>query len=273
MEEVSSETQAVIVEEHIEEHVEEQSIALVEALIFAAGAPVNSEDLARISNLSAAEVEAGVTALKARYEGSAFGFELVAIAGGYQFRTKSPYANYVRELKADKPKRLTTAALETLAVIAYRQPVVRSDIEKIRGVDVSPTIKTLLERNLIRIVGHQSSVGQPALFGTTDEFLKVFGLNSLGELPTLRDLNEIEREPGEERTAAPVEEGVVEESVSGEESSGEEVSVEESSVEASAAHEIEVEVASSETVATEIVAADPVEEAPVEVEVSEAVGS
>ena len=88
-------------------------------------------------------------------------------------------------------------ALETLAVIAYRQPIVRSDMEKIRGVDVTPTLKTLLDRRLIRIVGHQETVGQPALYGTTDDFLKVFGLSSLSQLPTLRDLKELDSDPGE----------------------------------------------------------------------------
>jgi segregation and condensation protein B len=92
---------------------------------------------------------------------------------------------------------LSAAALETLAIVAYRQPIVRSDVEKIRGVDCTPTIKTLLERGLIKILGHQASVGQPALYGTTEEFLKLFGLNSLSELPTLRDLQELERDPGE----------------------------------------------------------------------------
>jgi segregation and condensation protein B len=96
-----------------------------------------------------------------------------------------------------KPRRLSQAALETLAVIAYQQPVVKSEIDKIRGVDVAPTIKTLLERKLVKILGYQASVGQPALYGTTEDFLSIFGLSSLAELPTLRDLKALVREPGE----------------------------------------------------------------------------
>ena len=96
-----------------------------------------------------------------------------------------------------KPRKLSQAALETLAVVAYQQPVVKSEIDKIRGVDVAPTIKTLLERKLIKILGYQASVGQPALYGTTEDFLSIFGLNALSELPSLRDLKALVKEPGE----------------------------------------------------------------------------
>jgi segregation and condensation protein B len=98
---------------------------------------------------------------------------------------------------AVRPRRLSQAALETLSVIAYQQPVVKSEIDKIRGVDVAPTIKTLLERNLVKIIGYQASVGQPALYGTTEDFLKVFGLSSLAALPAMRDLKALAKEPGE----------------------------------------------------------------------------
>ena len=118
------------------------------------------------------------------------------MAGGYQYRTCQRFSEYLRALKAERPRRLTGAALETLAIVAYRQPIVKSDIEKLRGVDAAPTIKTLLDRGLIRIVGHTSTVGQPALYGTTDEFLKVFGMASLSELPSQRDLKEL-NDPGE----------------------------------------------------------------------------
>ncbi len=82
--------------------------------------------------------------------------------------------------------------METLAIVAYRQPIVRSDVEKIRGVDATPTLKTLIDRGFIKIVGHQETIGQPALYGTTQQFLEVFGLSSLAELPTLRDLQQLE---------------------------------------------------------------------------------
>ena len=122
------------------------------------------------------------------------------VGAGYQFRTQQRFARYICNLKASKPRRLSAPALETLAIVAYRQPVIKSDVEKLRGVDATPTLKTLLDRGMIRIVGHQSSAGTPALYGTTDEFLKIFGLKSLGELPRLRDLKEMD-DPGESEEA------------------------------------------------------------------------
>jgi segregation and condensation protein B len=98
---------------------------------------------------------------------------------------------------AVKPRKLSQAALETLSVVAYQQPIVKSEIDKIRGVDVAPTLKTLLERKIIKIIGYQASVGQPSLYGTTDDFLRIFGLSSLAELPALRDLRALAAEPGE----------------------------------------------------------------------------
>jgi segregation and condensation protein B len=136
-------------------------------------------------------------ALKTAYAEDSRGLELVLVAQKLQLRTKALYAEHVRQLIAVKPRKLSQAALETLAVIAYQQPVVKSEVDKIRGVDVAPTIKTLLERKLIKILGYQASVGQPALYGTTEDFLSIFGLNTLSELPSLRDLKALVKEPGE----------------------------------------------------------------------------
>jgi segregation and condensation protein B len=171
--------------------------ALVEALLFASPEPLAVVRLAEICKATEDEIEVAVQELVTRYAQTGSGFEISKVADKYQLRTRVLFAPYVRVMRAGRPKRLSNAALETLAIIAYRQPVVKSDIEKIRGVDVTPTLKTLLERNLVRIMGHQPSVGQPALYGTTEEFLKLFGLSSLGELPTLRDIKELERDPGE----------------------------------------------------------------------------
>lgn len=175
----------------------EDRAGLLEALLIAHGEPLSLETLGAITKLSDADLKEALGKLRTRLEQGNAGVELVEVGARHQIRTKVIFAPFIRELKAGKPRRLSAAALETLAVIAYRQPVVRSDIEKIRGVDVTPTLKTLLERKLVRIVGHQETVGQPALYGTTDDFLKVFGLNSLSQLPTLRDLKELERDPGE----------------------------------------------------------------------------
>ena len=183
--------------EHVEASDEGEQVALIEALLFASGEPLSGERIAEICKITPEEVMLCVQELTARYAQAGSGFEIVTVAEQYQLRTRALFAPYLRVMRAGRPRRLSNAALETLAIVAYRQPVVKSDIEKIRGVDVTPTLKTLLERALVRIVGHQPTVGQPALYGTTDEFLKLFGLSSLGELPTLRDIKELERDPGE----------------------------------------------------------------------------
>ena len=171
--------------------------ALLEALLFASGEPLSAEKLCEVARCDEAAFAVAIAAIEARLKAETAGFLLVQVAGKYQLRTKPQFADFIRELRASRPRRLSQPALETLAIVAYRQPIVKSDIEKIRGVDVSPTLKTLVDRNIIKIVGRQPSVGQPALYGTTEEFLKLFGLNSLSELPTLRDIKELEREPGE----------------------------------------------------------------------------
>lgn len=175
----------------------EERPAMLQALFFAHSEPLSTGRLSEITGLTKEEVKESLEALDEYLEDDLSGFELNEIGGGYQLRTKVKFAPYIRLLKAEKPKRLSTPALETLAIVAYKQPVVKSDIEKIRGVDSTPTIKTLLERKLIRIVGYQNTVGQPALYGTTDEFLKIFGLKGLPDLPGLREVVAIERDPGE----------------------------------------------------------------------------
>jgi segregation and condensation protein B len=172
----------------------EDQAALIEALLFASGDPLSLTRIAEISGLGLERVALIVSELQAREGGS---FEIVEVNNAYQLRTRYVFGSFIRKLRAEKPRRLSAPALETLAIIAYRQPIVKSDIEKIRGVDCTPTIKTLLERELVRIVGQQPTVGQPALYGTTEDFLTIFGLKSLSDLPTLRDLAMFERDPGE----------------------------------------------------------------------------
>ena len=177
---------------------------LIVALLLAHGEPLTLTRLTEISKHDEEKVAAALETLKTHFSTDyKLGFSLECIAGAYQLRTQSKFAPFIRQLKATRPRRLSAAALETLAIVAYRQPIVKSDIEGLRGVDSSPTLKTLLERKLIRIVGHQPTVGQPALYGTTDEFLRVFGLETLGALPTLREVKEIEAEPGEIEETAP----------------------------------------------------------------------
>lgn len=122
------------------------------------------------------------------------GMGINKVAGGYQFRTKPGSSEWLKRLSVPKPLKLSGPSLETLAIIAYRQPIVRSEIESIRGVDSGGVLKTLLERRLLRIVGRRDEPGQPLLYGTTREFLEVFNLNALSELPTLKDVEELMRE-------------------------------------------------------------------------------
>lgn len=142
--------------------------------------------------VSASEVKEALQALLADYqENPERGFELVEVAKGFQFRTKEALAPYIKNL-FDIPKtRLSTPGMETLAIVAYQQPLPRGKIEEIRGVDSGGVLKTLLDRDLVRIVGRSEEPGRPILYGTTQTFLELFGLKSLGDLPTLKDLESL----------------------------------------------------------------------------------
>lgn len=175
----------------------EELVPILEALLIAHGEPLALKQLVAVLETSAELVQEALDLLQVRYQEDCSGVELALIAEQYQVRTKNLYSSYIQKLKASKPKKLSPAALETLAIIAYRQPVVKSEVEKIRGVDVSPTLKTLLDRKLIKITGQQTTPGQPSLYATTDEFLKVFGLGTLADLPNLREVEEIENSVGE----------------------------------------------------------------------------
>jgi segregation and condensation protein B len=176
---------------------ETEKVALLEALLLASGDPLSISRIQDILGGTKGEILGLADKLQAALAVETRGIELVVVAEKLQLRTKAAFAEYVRQLMAVKPRKLSQAALETLAVIAYQQPVVKSEIDKIRSVDVAPTIKTLLERKLIKILGYAASVGQPALYGTTEEFLQVFGLSSLSALPSINDLKALVKEPGE----------------------------------------------------------------------------
>lgn len=176
---------------------ETEKVPLLEALLLAHGDPLSLARIAEIFGATRGEIVALADKLQEQLATENRGIELVVVSEKLQLRTKAAFAEYVRQLMAVRPRKLSQAALETLAVIAYQQPVVKSEIDKIRGVDVAPTVKTLLERKLIKILGYQASVGQPALYGTTEDFLQVFGLSALSELPSIADLKALAKEPGE----------------------------------------------------------------------------
>ncbi len=174
---------------------------IVEALLLAAGEPLSVERIADVvPGVKKADVAGLVDELGREYEEQARAFEVWEVAGGYQIRTRQEYGSYVRQLASERPLRLSRAALETIAVIAYKQPVTRAEIEQVRGVDAGPVLKGLLERKLLRIAGHREVPGRPILYATTKRFLEVFGLGALGDLPTLRELDQL-LPPGSEEVA------------------------------------------------------------------------
>ncbi len=164
----------------------------LEAILFVADAPVSLEDMRKVlEHYSAEDLRELLTELNARYEGR--GIQLVEIAEGFQFRTRPELAEVVKRFhKLTYSTKLSQAALETLSIIAYRQPITRQEVEDIRGVDCSGVIKTLLDRNMLKAFGRKKVPGKPVTFGTTKKFLEYFGLTKLTDLPTLKDL------PGDE---------------------------------------------------------------------------
>jgi segregation and condensation protein B len=171
----------------------DQLEGVVESLLFAADKPLAITDLLELTRETDSAVMAqAVESLRARREGS--GVEVAEIAGGYSLRTRVAYAPWVSKLLAGRPVRLSRAMLEAVAIIAYRQPITRPELDEIRGVDCGPVLKTLLDRGLIRIIGKKEEVGRPILYGTTPEFLRVFSLKDLTQLPTLRQFHELSAE-------------------------------------------------------------------------------
>lgn len=166
-------------------------IPLAEALIFAADGPIKAERMAEALEIPLAEIKEAIEALEVDYAERPRGFFLQEVAGGYQLRTRPEYAEYLRKLGRSRPFRFSRPALESLAIIAYRQPVTRSEIEYLRGVDSGSVLKTLLEKRLVRILGKKDVPGKPMIYGTTREFLELFGLPDLSSLPTLSEFSEL----------------------------------------------------------------------------------
>jgi len=165
--------------------------AIVESLLLASGGPVPLARLVEaLDGPSRKEVTAALAVLGARYERDNRGLRLTEVAGAFQLRTAPQHGPFVRRLLGGKPPRLSRPMLETLAIVAYRQPCTRPEIEAIRGVDCDAVLSTLLERRLVRMLGRKEAPGRPVLYGTTRDFLEVFGLPDLRALPPLRDLGD-----------------------------------------------------------------------------------
>jgi segregation and condensation protein B len=162
---------------------------ILENLFFVSKSPIRLEILAEILPESSKEVILeGIRRIKTEYEEDSKGIELVEVADGYQFRTKPKWAEWVQRLKKTKPVKLSRSALETLAIVAYRQPIIRPTIEEIRGVDSGWVLRTLLEKGLIKVMGRKEIVGRPIVYGTTNAFLELFSLNTLSDLPTPKEI-------------------------------------------------------------------------------------
>jgi segregation and condensation protein B len=170
---------------------------VIESLLFASERPLTIAELKRLTGeRQAAKLNAALEALRARREET--GIQLCPIAGGWHLRTHPANAAWVSRLLTGKAPRLSRALLETLSIVAYRQPVTRPEIDEIRGVDCGPVLGTLLERGLVRMIGKKEEVGRPILYGTTPEFLRTFSLRDLNELPTLREFHELSVDHQEE---------------------------------------------------------------------------
>ena len=167
--------------------------SLVEALLFATDKPLTLQRLRQLTRIKdAALLQSVVHEIQADFANR--GIVLTEVSGGYLFRTHHAFSTWVQQLVQGRPVRLSRAQLETLSIIAYRQPITRPEIDQIRGVDSGGTLKILLDRNLIRILGKKEEPGRPILYGTTREFLDFFSLKDLRELPTLREYSELTEE-------------------------------------------------------------------------------
>jgi segregation and condensation protein B len=165
---------------------------VLESLIFVSEGPVTAKRLARAARATIAEVQPLLDELVSDY--AERGVHLYYVAGGYQFRSARETADFVKTLVAPKPVRLTRAQLETLAIIAYRQPITRPEVDDVRGVDSGSSLKVLTERNLVKILGRKDEPGRPLVYGTTPRFLEFFGLGSLKDLPTLQEFSDLSDE-------------------------------------------------------------------------------
>ncbi|MBL4677756.1 MAG: SMC-Scp complex subunit ScpB [Mucilaginibacter sp.] len=177
----------------------------IEALIFASEQGIRTEEIIYCLQASferdftSEEIEGYIAAITQKYQQDTFAIEVVKINNGYQFLTKKDYHAVVSLLQIQRSKKkLSQAALETLAIIAYKQPVTKTDVEQIRGVNCDYSIQKLLEKELIAITGKSDAIGKPILYGTSNMFMDYFGINHISELPQLKDINNEESTIGEQ---------------------------------------------------------------------------
>jgi len=166
---------------------------ILESLLFAADTPIQIKKFHEIfPEIPQKDLREVLLDLQAEYQNLNRSFYLREVAHGFQLCTKAEYSEWIKKLKKSRPTRLSPATMETLAIIAYKQPITRAEIEQIRGVDTSGVLRTLLEKSIIKILGKKEVVGRPLLYGTTPMFLTMFGLNALKDLPTLEDVSQLD---------------------------------------------------------------------------------
>ncbi len=176
---------------------------VVESLLFIHEHPLTVDNIVKIIGDQAGKkvIKEILTELLAEYKRMGRSFQLVEVDSGYQFRTKAEYAPWIKGLRKVKPAKLSQSALETLAIVVYRQPIVRAEIEHIRGVDSGWVLNSLLEKGLIKILGRKEVAGRPLVYGSSRRFLEIFGLRDLSALPTLQELDALRVKEGSEPQA------------------------------------------------------------------------
>lgn len=166
---------------------------IIEALIFASDVPLPSRKIKDIlEGIGEREIKKSITRISEKYKETKSPLDMVEVAGGYQIVTRSVYSSWIRKLYISRTRnRLTQRALETLAIIAYKQPITKTEVESIRGVNSDTVVRTLIERKLITVTGREKAPGNPLVYGTTRYFLEYFGLNDISDLPKLREIDEL----------------------------------------------------------------------------------
>ena len=174
--------------------------SIIESLIFTAESALSTDRICELLNeFERAEIKSALTEMVAYYQERAGGFDLVEVAGGWQFRTRPAFHSYITRHIKTRTAKFSHSALETLAIIAYRQPITRAEVEHLRGVDCGGVLKSLLEKHLVRILGKKDIPGRPLIYGTSKEFLEIFGLKDLKSLPTLKEIQALDVVPQYER--------------------------------------------------------------------------
>ena len=166
--------------------------SILESLIFVSDAPLTLDRICLLlEEFDRADIRSALASLADEYSQRCGALVLAEVAGGYQFRTRPEYADYLKRLTRARAPKFSQSALETLAIVAYRQPITRAEVEYLRGVDCGGVLKTCLEKRLIRILGKKDVPGKPLIYGTTREFLELFSLKDLASLPTLKEIQEL----------------------------------------------------------------------------------